>query len=172
MNPWIVMTTLIAIPIALVLAGQLGLLSGQAPEQLGVQGTQLQPPSTTRNSVSSQADRYPDHPQRAYAHIDPLPLKGATPAAAMAQLARTLSSEPGVSIVINQNGYLRATARTPWLGFVDDLEFWHNPEKGVIDLRSASRLGREDFGTNRNRIERIRAAYLALSDPTRAESLN
>jgi uncharacterized protein (DUF1499 family) len=26
-------------------------------------------------------------------------------------------------------------------------------------VRSASRLGREDFGTNRQRIERIRSAY-------------
>ncbi len=45
--------------------------------------------------------------------------------------------------------------------FVDDLEFWSNPALGVIDLRSASRLGREDFGVNRERIEAIRAAYLA-----------
>jgi len=29
----------------------------------------------------------------------------------------------------------------------------------VIEVRSASRLGREDFGTNRQRIERIRSAY-------------
>jgi uncharacterized protein (DUF1499 family) len=42
---------------------------------------------------------------------------------------------------------------------VDDLEFWLNPTLGVIEVRSASRLGREDFGTNRQRIERIRSAY-------------
>jgi uncharacterized protein (DUF1499 family) len=28
-------------------------------------------------------------------------------------------------------------------------------------VRSASRLGREDFGVNRKRLERIRAGYLA-----------
>jgi uncharacterized protein (DUF1499 family) len=39
------------------------------------------------------------------------------------------------------------------------LEFWLNPALGVIEVRSASRLGREDFGTNRQRIERIRSAY-------------
>ena len=32
------------------------------------------------------------------------------------------------------------------------------PAEGVIHLRSASRLGREDLGTNRRRIEAIRAA--------------
>ena len=35
------------------------------------------------------------------------------------------------------------------------------PELGVIDVRSASRLGREDFGANRERMEAIRKAYLA-----------
>jgi uncharacterized protein (DUF1499 family) len=46
---------------------------------------------------------------------------------------------------------------------VDDLEFWLNPAQGVIEVRSASRLGREDFGTNRQRIERIRSAYNTAS---------
>jgi uncharacterized protein (DUF1499 family) len=41
------------------------------------------------------------------------------------------------------------------------VEFWVNPAKGVIDVRSASRLGREDFGVNRARVEAIRAAYQA-----------
>jgi uncharacterized protein (DUF1499 family) len=54
-----------------------------------------------------------------------------------------------------------AQAQTRWLKFVDDLEFWFNPASGVIELRSASRLGRKDFGANRQRIEAIRAAYLA-----------
>ncbi len=45
--------------------------------------------------------------------------------------------------------------------FTDDLEFWFNPARGVIELRSASRLGRKDFGVNRERAEAIRAAYLA-----------
>jgi uncharacterized protein (DUF1499 family) len=57
--------------------------------------------------------------------------------------------------------YLYAQAQTRWLKFVDDLEFWANPNTSVIELRSASRLGREDFGVNRQRIEAIRAAYLA-----------
>ena len=57
--------------------------------------------------------------------------------------------------------YLRAEAETRWLRFVDDLEFWANPARGVVELRSASRLGRKDFGKNRVRIEAIRAAYLA-----------
>jgi uncharacterized protein (DUF1499 family) len=43
------------------------------------------------------------------------------------------------------------------MGFVDDVEFLHDPAKGVVHVRSASRLGRRDFGVNRERVERLRA---------------
>lgn len=156
------MATLIALPVVLVLAGQLGFLSDQAPTDLGVQAERLKAPSLTRNSVSSQAALHPDHPQLAYAQIDPLPLRG-TPQDSMALLQRALAAEPGVRIVTSTEGYHRATATTQWMGFVDDLEFWLNPTQGVIDVRSASRLGREDFGANRARLERIRLAYQNFS---------
>jgi uncharacterized protein (DUF1499 family) len=68
---------------------------------------------------------------------------------------------PGIKLVEQRPNYLHAQAETRWLRFVDDLEFWFNPTRGVIEVRSASRLGREDFGVNRQRIEAIRAAYLA-----------
>lgn len=161
MNLWIAMAALLALPIALVLAGQFGLLGGQAPEDLGVQADRLKAPSLTRNSVSSQAALHPEHPQLLYAQIDPLPLLSA-PQETMVELQRALAAEPGVHLVTQTDTYVRATATTPWLGFVDDLEFWLNPELGVIEVRSASRLGREDFGTNRARLERIRRAYLSL----------
>jgi uncharacterized protein (DUF1499 family) len=164
MNFWTIVATLIALPVVLVLAGQLGFLSGQAPTDLGVQAERLKAPSLTRNSVSSQAALHPDHPQLSYAQIDPLPLRG-TPQDSMALLQRALAAEPGVRIVTSTEGYLRATATTRWMAFVDDLEFWLNPTQGVIDVRSASRLGREDFGANRARLERIGSVYRSLATP-------
>ena len=74
-------------------------------------------------------------------------------------LAAALRQVAGVRVVSEDAGYLRAEARTRWLGFVDDMEFVADPQRGVIDLRSASRLGAEDFGANRQRIEALRAAY-------------
>ncbi|MES2888660.1 MAG: DUF1499 domain-containing protein, partial [Pseudomonadota bacterium] len=148
---------LAAIVLALV-AAQVGLLSGQQPADLGVKDGRLKPPSRTRNSVSSQAALFPDHPQRAHATIDPLPFKGAGAAASFKVLETVLQDMPGVTIVEQQPDYLYAQAQTRWLKFVDDVEFWANPASSVIELRSASRLGREDFGVNRKRIEAIRAA--------------
>ncbi len=151
---------LAAIVLALV-AAQVGLLSGQRPGDIGVKDGRLKPPSPTRNSVSSQAALMPDHPQRAYASVEPLPFKAGGIAASMKALAAVLGTMPGVSVVEQRPDYLYAQAQTRWLKFVDDVEFWANPASNVIELRSASRLGREDFNVNRQRIEKIRAAYLA-----------
>ena len=149
-----------------VIAGQAGLLGGQRPE-LGVADGRLQPPSPTPNSVSSQTHLHPGHPQAAYAAVEPLPLKAAGAAASLRVLADVLQAMPGVTVVEQKDNYLRAQAQTRWLKFIDDLEFWIdpqvNPQQARIEVRSASRLGRKDFGVNRQRLEAIRAAYLAAN---------
>lgn len=144
-----------------LLGAQVGLLRGQRPGDLGVKDGRLKPPSLTRNSVSSQASLYPEHPQLTYATIAPLPFKAAGAPQSFQALQTVLRSMPGVTIVEQKPDYLHAQAQTRWLKFVDDLEFWANPASSTIELRSESRLGREDFGLNRQRIEAIRAAYLA-----------
>ena len=93
---WIVYA-LLGLAVAAVIAGQLGWLSGEQPTDLGVKDGRLKPPSQTENSVSSQADLYPDHPMRAYARIAPLALHGDGPAT-MAQLSKLLQAMPGVKI--------------------------------------------------------------------------
>jgi uncharacterized protein (DUF1499 family) len=147
--------------LALFVAGQAGLLSGKPPKDLGAANGRLSPPSKTPNSVSSQASLYAGHPQINYATIDPLPLKDGDATASMRAIHSILQSMPGVTLVEQRPDYLYAEAQTRWLKFVDDLEFWISPQKGVIEVRSASRLGRKDFGVNRQRVETIRQAYLA-----------
>ena len=145
---------------AVVGAGQLGWLSGREPADLGVRDGRLKPPSMTPNSVSSQASLYLDHPQRPYADIAPLPLKGDA-RASMARLKAVLQGMDGVTIVKDEPEYLYAQCRTPLLRYVDDLELWADPLTGVIQVRSASRLGRKDFGVNRKRVDELRERYLA-----------
>jgi uncharacterized protein (DUF1499 family) len=156
----VLLTLLIAAPAAVLVAGQLGWFSGQQPNDLGVTHGRLKQPSDTRNSVSSQASLYPKHPQRVDAAIPAMPWREGNAAASMQRLVRALETQSGITIVEQTPDYVYAQARTRWLGFVDDLEFWVNPATQVIELRSASRLGQEDMGTNRQRIEAIRAAYL------------
>jgi uncharacterized protein (DUF1499 family) len=148
--------------VAAVLAVQAGALQGTAPTDLGVRDGRLKPPSNTPNSVSSQTTLYPDHPQRTHAAIDPLPFKQGGAEASIQAVQQALQAMPGVTVVAQQDGYLYAQAQTRWLRFVDDVEFWANPERQVVELRSASRLGHGDLGANRARIERVRQAYEAL----------
>ena len=54
--------------------------------------------------------------------------------------------------------YLYVQFTTRWLRFVDDVEFYAPADANLIHVRSASRVGRKDFGVNRARIEAIRTA--------------
>ncbi len=139
-----------------LVAARLGAFSGRPPTDLGVRDGRLKPPSNTPNSVSSQAGLYPDHPQRAYAQVEPYPLRG-TPAAAMAGWAARVAARPDARIVEQRDDYLRAEFTTPWMRYVDDLELWADPAAGVVHVRSASRLGHGDLGLNRRRVEALRA---------------
>ncbi|MEX8495904.1 DUF1499 domain-containing protein [Sphaerotilus sp.] len=161
---------LLGLVAALLAGARFGLLNGQRPNDLGVTNGRLKPPSLTRNSVSSQARLYPGHPQQAYAATAPLPLRDGNAAASMQTLAAVLQDMPGVHLVEQRPDYLYAQAQTRWLRFVDDVEFWVDPTAGVIEVRSASRLGREDFGVNRQRIDAVRTAYLAAELRSRTDS--
>lgn len=147
-----------ALALALVAAGQFGALRGTPPADLGVRDGRLKPPATTPNSVSSQAALYPDHPQRDAAMIDPLPALGGDPRATIARLVTLLAARPDARIVEQRPDYLRVEFTTRWLKFVDDAEFWADPSAGVVQVRSASRLGESDLGVNRERVEALRAA--------------
>ncbi len=156
---WIVIAVVL-LALAAVVAGQLGFLRGTAPADLGVRDGRLKPPSTTENSVSSQAALYPDHPQRSYADIAPLALKGDGPAT-LARIKAIVEGMEGAKVISSDPGYLYAQFTTRLMKFVDDVEFWFDPANKVIQVRSASRVGRGDLGVNRRRIEAVRAALAA-----------
>lgn len=155
---WITVGTLVVagLPLVLLAAGQLGLLAGRAPTDLGVREGRLKPPARTPNCVSSQADLWPGAQMREVARIPPYPLTGDGPAT-IAQLRAIVTTMPGATLVGDRPDYLYVTFRSRWLGFVDDAEFWFDPAAQVVHVRSASRVGRRDFGVNRQRIEAIRA---------------
>ncbi len=157
---WLLLTagTLVLVGLG---AGQLGLLRGKAPGDLGVNDGKLKAPSTTPNSVSSQADLWPGHPRRADARIAPLAVAG-EPAAAMARVKAAVETVPGATVVKAEGDYLYAEFTTPLMHYTDDVEFWFDRPAGVVQLRSASRLGSSDMGANRQRIEALRAR---LSQP-------
>lgn len=147
---WLVIV-LLALAVVIFVLGQVGMLRGTAPD-LGVLQGKLKPPSNTPNSVSSQA-------QQGDAQIAPLTYKGDA-ANAMQQLRQIVQASPGITIIASEPTYLYAQCQTRWLKFVDDLEFYVDDANKHIHVRSASRIGRKDFGVNRARVEAIRAQFV------------
>ena len=140
--------------------GRLGWWQGQPPTDLGVKDSRLKAPSKTPNSVSSQALLHPGHPMQQAAMILPLALNGDA-AATLARLRQVIAAMPGAQVVDQRPDYLYARFRSRLMGYVDDAEFWADPAEGVIQVRSASRLGRKDFDVNRQRIEALRVTLAA-----------
>ena len=144
------------LPLLLLAAGQFGMFKGRPPTEPGLREGKLKPPSRTQNSVSSQAGLWPEGEYAVeYAKIEQIAFTQDS-ALAMNRLRDVVAGWPGAHIVENSPDYLAVQFETRWLRFVDDAEFLLDPTAKVIHVRSASRLGRKDFGANRRRIEAIR----------------
>ena len=130
----------------------MGLFSGTRPDNLGVHDARLAPPKRTPNNVNSQVDKNAD----AEHYIEPLRYRGDA-RKAWETLQNIVSGMPRVKVVKSEPNYLYAEFSSKLMGYVDDTEFYLDKKAGVIQVRSASRLGRGDYGVNRQRIEFIRA---------------
>ena len=113
------------------------------PNNLGVSNGRFAACRRTPNCVSSQAD--PGDGEHYIA-----PLQGT-----MEALRRAVAAMPRTAVITDKKNYLYVEFRSKLLGYVDDVEFFH--DGAVIQVRSASRLGRRDFGVNRKRVEDLRA---------------
>ncbi|MGV0024860.1 DUF1499 domain-containing protein [Phormidesmis priestleyi] len=124
--------------------------SGTRPANLGLQNGKLTGCPSTPNCVNSQtAD-----PTHAIAPLRYL----STPEKAFATLKQTIQAQPKTKIVAETENYLYAEFTSNLMGFVDDVEFYLDKPAGMIQVRSASRLGESDLGVNRQRVESIRTA--------------
>ncbi len=134
----------------------MGLFSGSRPDNLGAVNGLLARCKASPNCVSSQIEQRADPGH----YIKPLQ-GGSDPLLTWAALKRLLAETPRVNVVSDQDGYLYAEFSTSLMGFVDDVEFLQAGD--IIHVRSASRLGRSDFGVNRARIEAIRSKLAATA---------
>jgi len=123
--------------------------SGTRPTNLGVNDGKLRDCPNSPNCVSSQS-------LDAEHKIAPLSYTG-DPAKALEDLKSVISSLPRTKIITAKDNYIYAEFTSALMGYVDDVEFYLNADKKVIEVRSASRLGESDLGVNRDRIETIRA---------------
>lgn len=139
-----------------ILSTLLAACAVERSENLGVRGRELAPCPASPNWVSSFATD-------ARHYIAPLAFSG-VPDNAFAALKTILKRRGDATIIDEQVDYMRAELRTTF--FVDDAEFLLDRGNGVIQIRSASRLGYSDLGKNRSRMEEIRAQFARAGDTT------
>jgi uncharacterized protein (DUF1499 family) len=110
--------------------------------------SRLKPCPKSPNCVSSFAS---DEGHR----ITPFPFTG-TAAESLARVKAAALSFPRTRVVEEAPGYVHLTFTSAIFRFVDDVEFEADEAAKTMQVRSASRVGRSDFGVNRKRIEAIR----------------
>ena len=127
----------------------MGIFSGSRPTNLGYTAGKFASPSWKPNSVSSTVEKTDTH------HIAALAYLGSS-SAAWKKLRTIVADFKGTKIITESENYLYAEFSSGLFGFVDDVEFALDEKAPLIQARSASRLGVDDLGVNRKRIEKIR----------------
>jgi uncharacterized protein (DUF1499 family) len=141
---------LIAIILLVIVVLAMYSMNSRKPVETGLHNGHLRVCPGTPNCVSSEGDKnaekvlaisYTSEPEQAWNNV------------------KTAITETGGLIQIEQNGYLHAIYITPVIRFVDDVELRMDEDKKVIHIRSASRVGRKDFGANAQRVALIREKF-------------
>ena len=132
--------------------------AGETPK-LGVENGKLLPCPSTPNCVNSQVNDN-EH------FIKPF-VSTTTQLQTQEKIIQILNDAKNVQIIEVNNNYIRAEFTSSVFRFVDDVEFYFHradDKKVIVHIRSASRIGRSDFGVNRERIEKIRNALQIIKN--------
>lgn len=110
------------------------------------------------NAVDYPGETTARQQREAYPNVQPLVVDA--PAASVLAAAQAEVEASGWRIAAITENTIEATATTYWFGFEDDVVIRLTEQQDAvrIDMRSASRLGASDIGTNAQRIETFLAA--------------
>lgn len=114
----------------------------------------LQPPPPTPNCMHSMVD-----PKKWWHYIQPIAYTDVDRDQARELLKAAVLSLPRTRLVQEQSDYLCFEALTPSEKFTDDVEFLLPENEAIIHMRSASRVGFNDWNVNRKRLEAVRKAF-------------
>ena len=150
MGKKMLITTSMIIGLVLLALLALGIASHYTVADIGVVDGKLKACPGNPNCVCSE-----DYPDVDPAHqIPPIKVGGSEMQIPWKLLKQSIIDQGG-EIMSEREAYLHAEFTSPIFRFVDDLEMRADRQNGVIHLRSASRVGRSDFGANRKRVESI-----------------
>jgi len=72
------------------------------------------------------------------------------------QLKAWIAQQEDWEIGVADGNFIQAVVKTPLMGFRDDIQLLFLPDDQLIQVRSSSRLGLSDMGTNARRVETLR----------------
>ena len=145
----LMLTLIVLVSLAAGVMLKLGADSREVPAAVGVVEGRLRPCPSTPNCVSSDAQATDSH------YIAPITDPSGSSWTGLVEIVGGL---PGAALIERRDNYVHVTFTSAFWRFVDDVEFHRRPDTAEIAIRSASRVGRGDWGANRNRVEAIRAA--------------
>jgi uncharacterized protein (DUF1499 family) len=168
-----IVTTVIALAV-IVPAWQLQRTASQVPRIHDITTDTDNPPSfvallpvrqKTPNGPEYDGDKIARQQKAAYPDIQPVMLAEPPTVAFERALAAARSMGWEIVAAVAGDGRIEATATTRWFRFKDDIviRVMPQPSGSRIDVRSKSRLGHSDLGTNARRIR----AYVRALDATR-----
>jgi len=143
---WILIITALLLSLGVIAYIAMAMQSHKRPDNLGLQQGLLRTCPDSPNCVCSE-----DHSQHDAQHAI-APIKANDE---MWDILTAIITRQGGVVQQDDGNYLHATFTTPFFRYVDDVELRFDHAKGLIHVRSASRVGHSDFGVNRNRMVRI-----------------
>jgi uncharacterized protein (DUF1499 family) len=135
----IILLAIIGVPARMYMKGK---ESQTMRPDLGVSNNQLTPCPEKPNCVSSFASV-----DDSTHYIDPRKVT-ADPFSKIKTGAITAQ----LKLVDFSSNYLRFSFTSKTFGFVDDIEFYYQPNEQLLHFRSSSRVGHSDLGKNRSRL--------------------
>ncbi len=72
------------------------------------------------------------------------------------QLKAWIARQEDWEITVDDGNFIQAIVKTPMMKFRDDIQLLFLPDEQLIQVRSSSRLGLSDMGTNARRVETLR----------------
>ena len=129
-------------------------INNDRPETLGVTDGVLMPCPASPNCVSSQALRTDE------AHyVAPIVITGDINGTQL-KLEKFFLDQEYSNVISSELGYFHVEVKSPFFGYIDDIEFYWPESDSVIHVRSASRVGYSDMNVNRERVEAVRSAFI------------
>lgn len=125
-------------------------LVSKRPSDLGIRENKLKSCPPSDNCVCSQAD-----PEDELHYISPLNFTKSK-AEMMIKIENIINSLPRTKIIAKTDSWIHIEFRSLMWRFIDDIEIYLDDSSNLIHFRSASRIGTQDYGANRNRIEEIK----------------